>query len=173
MQDEQPTLSIESKVEWLQKTIIRTDGYLNAANTKSTIMLTFSMALGTAICVNSLYILQMGHMYKVAVILSVLLLLKSSIHSLLAIKPYLKPSAKANIFSFVDITDKYKTPEEYENKINSVTKEEMINEMSSLNYTLSKGLMGKYKSQQKSVDSIVLSLAIIFITLAFAAFTGV
>lgn len=172
MQDEQPTLSLDSKIEWLQKTITRTDGYLNAANTKSTIMLTFSMALGTAICVNSPHIMQMGHMYKVAIIISVLLLLKSSVHSLKAINPYLKPSEKTNIFSFVDITDRYKTPEEYENKINSVTKKEIINEMTALNHTLSKGLITKYKSQQKSVDAIIFALVTITITLLFSILTG-
>lgn len=60
MTEEQSTLSIDSKIEWLQKTISRTDSYLNSANTKSTIMLTFSIALGTAICINSIHILKLG-----------------------------------------------------------------------------------------------------------------
>ncbi len=172
MTEEQSTLSIDSKIEWLQKNISRTDSYLNSANTKSTIMLTFSIALGTAICINSIHILKLGFIYQFAISISVLLLLKSSIHSLLAIRPFLTPSDKANIFSFVDITNTYRTSEEYERKINTVNKNEIIREMSSLNYALSKGLMKKYESQQKSVDSIIMSLVIMALTLLFSFNTG-
>ncbi|WP_411289439.1 Pycsar system effector family protein [Proteus mirabilis] len=111
-------------------------------------------------------------LYQFAISISVLLLLKSSIHSLLAIRPFLTPSDKANIFSFVDITNTYRTSEEYERKINTVNKNEIIREMSSLNYALSKGLMKKYESQQKSVDSIIMSLVIMSLTLLFSFNTG-
>lgn len=173
MQEDEKTLSTDSKIEWLQKNITRTDGYLNSANTKSTIMLTFSMALSTAICVNSTEIIQLGFANYIAISSSIALLLISSIYSLLAIRPFLTPSEKSNILSFVDITNTYKSSNEYENRINTATKGEIICEMSSLNYALSKGLMKKYKFQQYSVDSIILSLIIMAITLFFHLNKGV
>ena len=160
-------LSTDSKIDWLQKSITRTDSYLNSANTKSTIMLTFSMALSTAICVNSTDIIKCGFAYQLTIATSIFLLLISSIYSLLAIRPFLTPSEKTNLLSFVDIADKYNSANEYENRINTATDSEMICEMSSLNYNLSKGLIKKYKLQKKSVDLIILSLITMAITLFF------
>ena len=170
MSEEQPIpyIDLDKKIDLLHNAITRTDSYLNSANTKSTIMLTFSMALGTAICINSISILRLGPGYHVAIAIAIMLLLNSSIHSLLSIRPFLTPSEKSNMLSFVDITSVYKTPNEYENKINTINKSDMICEMSSLNYALSKGLMKKYKSQKYAVDSIISSLILMAITLLFA-----
>ncbi|EDJ8881117.1 hypothetical protein OWZ45_000949 [Salmonella enterica] len=65
MCDELKEKELLARIDFLQKIITRTDGFLNYANTKSTIILTFITAITAAICTNTgsalKYIDDKGH----------------------------------------------------------------------------------------------------------------
>lgn len=150
----------KERLEFVIKSVTRTDSYLNYANTKSTILLTLSSAtLGTAAVnltkllpteVEKLATIQSMFFYLFSIIFFVLIAL-SIYESIQAINPYLRKSDQENIFSFVDITEYNNSHNEYFNKIASKDEAIMFKELSSLNYNLAKGLLLKYKRQKKSI----------------------
>lgn len=150
----------KERLEFVIKSVTRTDSYLNYANTKSTILLTLSSAtLGTAAVnltkllpttVEKLATIQSLFFYLFSIIFFVLIAL-SIYESIQAINPYLRKSDQENIFSFVDITEYNNSHDEYLNKIASKDESIMFKELSSLNYNLAKGLLLKYKRQKKSI----------------------
>lgn len=146
----------KDKVEFLIKSIIRTDGYLNYANTKSTILLTLSSATLATLAVNVEKLIPkdmpaISNILFISIItISFLFILISMYFSIQSINPYLKASDKENIISFVDITT-YNNTVEYVNKIHSKTNSDLCDELASLNFNLSIGLINKYKKQKKSI----------------------
>lgn len=152
------------KIELMIKIIVRTDGYINSANTKSTILLSLSSALLAAILLNYDKFLNklanVGDKYVLSVIAlaSLILILMAIFYSLKGVIPFLEPSAKRNIFSFVDSLHYYNDVSDYINAINNKKSDEMIGSLASLNFNLSKALVEKYKYHKKAVECITLTL---------------
>lgn len=152
------------KIELMIKIILRTDGYINSANTKSTILLSLSSALLAAILLNYDKFLNKltnaGDKYVLSVIAlaSIVLILMAIFHCLKGVIPFLNHSNKKNIFSFVDTLYYYKNVSEYINAINEKKPAEMVSSLASLNFNLSKALIDKYENQKKSIECIILSL---------------
>ncbi|MCX2201526.1 hypothetical protein LDO48_16655 [Pantoea agglomerans] len=149
----------KDKIELIIKSLTRTDSYLNYANTKSTILLTLSSAILTIVGVNLSKVLPCGierysnfswFLFILFLILGVLLNIFSIIKSLGSMAPFIKKSSRENIFSFVDITHYYKNGDDYFNKIANENYLDLGRQLSVLNYTLSEGLIKKYKGQKRS-----------------------
>ncbi|HCM5206670.1 TPA: hypothetical protein N3X36_005294 [Klebsiella pneumoniae] len=154
----------KDQVEFVVKSVIRTDGYLNYANTKSTILLTLSSATLATLAVNAGKLVpdKMNDISNILFIslisISFLLILVSMYFSIQSINPYLKASEIENTMSFVDITAYNKNAKEYSQKIASKTNEELCIELASLNFNLSNGLIGKYQKQKKSIKYFMASI---------------
>lgn len=154
----------KDQVEFVVKSVIRTDGYLNYANTKSTILLTLSSATLATLAVNAGKLVpdKMNDISNILFIslisISFLLILVSMYFSIQSINPYLKASEIENTMSFVDITAYNKNAKEYLQKIASKTNEELCIELASLNFNLSNGLIGKYQKQKKSIKYFMASI---------------
>lgn len=154
----------KDQVEFVVKSVIRTDGYLNYANTKSTILLTLSSATLATLAVNAGKLVpdKMNDISNILFIslisISFLLILVSMYFSIQSINPYLKASEIENTMSFVDITTYNKNAKEYSQKITSKTNEELCIELASLNFNLSNGLIGKYQKQKKSIKYFMASI---------------
>ncbi|MDG0667155.1 hypothetical protein [Klebsiella pneumoniae] len=155
--------AIDKKIELMIKVIIRTDSYLNSANTKSTILLSLSSALLVALSVNFKNITGMvivdsdkAVLAVLAVLISLMifLLITSIVFSLRGITPYIKPSTVSNTFSFVDISINFHELHLYKERFNSVSKLEYLNELISLNHNLSKALVAKYNKQITAITCI-------------------
>ena len=150
----------KERVDIIIKSITRTDSYLNYANTKSTIILTLSSASLATISVNitkalpqdlnSLPAISLALFYIFS-FLGFIFFILSMYNSLQSINPFLKPSDKENIFSFVDILHYNNTASNYSSKMKNVENDKIIHELSELNYNLSFGLIGKYKKQKTSI----------------------
>lgn len=145
--------TISKKIELMIKIIIRTDSYLNSANTKSTILLSLASALIAALVINSDKILSFTHnsvdqgFLAVLLVLIVFLLIASLLFSLKGITPFIKKSEIANTFSFVDVASGYECLDDYEKKFTTVTSKDFLNQLVALNYNLSKALVAKYENQ--------------------------
>lgn len=152
--------AIDKKIELMIKVIIRTDSYLNSANTKSTILLSLSSALLVALSVNFKNITGMvivdsdKAVLAVLISLMIFLLITSIVFSLRGITPYIKPSTVSNTFSFVDISINFHELHLYKERFNSVSKLEYLNELISLNHNLSKALVAKYNKQITAITCI-------------------
>lgn len=152
------------KIELMIKIILRTDGYLNSANTKSTVLLSLSSALLAVVLINYDKFLNrlvsVGDKYVLSVLglASLILLLMAIFYSLKGVIPFLKPSSKKNIFSFVDSLHYYENVSEYMASIRVENSSKMISSLASLNFTLSKALIEKYEYHKKSVECIITAL---------------
>ncbi|WP_343552656.1 hypothetical protein [Pantoea sp.] len=152
------------KIELMVKIILRTDAYLNSANTKSTILLSLSSALLAAILLNYDKFLNrlsnVGDKYVLSVfaLASLILLLMAIFYSLKGVVPFLEPSTKKNIFSFVDSIHYHKDVEGYISCLREKNSSEMISSLASLNFTLSKALIDKYSQHKNSVECITIAL---------------
>ncbi|MEI7086302.1 hypothetical protein WCU61_09510 [Pectobacterium versatile] len=169
--------NLNKKIELMIKIIIRTDSYLNSANTKSTILLSLASALIVAICINFDKIVLFVNVDTDRKILSfllsliLLLLILSVIYSLKGITPFIKPSEKTNTFSFIDIAINYKELADYKKNFTTVSDLEFLNQLVALNHNLSKALISKYKKQITAITFIeaaayVLCFSIYMITLS-------
>ncbi|MEI7163672.1 hypothetical protein [Pectobacterium versatile] len=165
----------KDKIELILKSLTRTDSYLNYANTKSTILLTLASAILTIIGVNLSKVLPSNlhelsglslFFFMFFLIIGVLLNVASIIKSLGSMAPFITESEKENIFSFVDIVHYYKDGIDYFNKLYETKYLDLGKQLSILNYTLSDGLIIKYKGQKKSIMYLKLSLLSFFTSIS-------
>ncbi|HAV1971905.1 TPA: hypothetical protein JG946_002236 [Enterobacter hormaechei subsp. steigerwaltii] len=152
--------SLSKKIEMMIKVIIRTDSYLNSANTKSTILLSLASALIVALSVNYTKILELVKIEDDKTFLSALfviilfLLISSVLYSLRGITPYINPSERSNTFSFVDIAKGYEDLEEYKKHFRKDNDLDFLNQLIALNHNLSKALVSKYEKQITAITFI-------------------
>ncbi len=152
------------QIEVLLKILIRTDGYLNSANTKSTILLSLSSALFATILLNYDKFLQrldeINDKYILSLfgLISLILLLLAIFYSLKGMIPYLEPSSQKNIYSFVDLRHYFKSASEYSVGLKEKNNHERIESLVSLNYNLSGALLEKYNYHKRSIECITVSL---------------
>ena len=145
--------NITKKIELMIKVITRTDTYLNSANTKSTILLSLASALIVALIVNFKYVTALVNegsdrsFVSFLLLLVIILLIASIVFSLRGISPYLMPSVQKNTFSFVDIIKGYESLAHYKKSFTTTSERDFLNQLISLNYNLSKALIGKYERQ--------------------------
>lgn len=165
----------KDKIELIIKSLTRTDSYLNYANTKSTILLTLASAILTIVGVNLSKILpceiqELSHFsmffFSLFLVSGLLLDIFSIVNSLSAMAPFIKESDRENIFSFVDITHYNKDGDEYFDKIENESYLDLGRQLSVLNYTLSDGLIKKYRGQKRSVLYLKLSLVSFFLSIS-------
>lgn len=163
----------------LYKMIIRTDSYLNYANTKSTIIITFITAVIAAIGTHSVsaihYLFECRHpdliiIFKILIAIGVTLLLIAFYHAGKSVLPYTRPSVRKNFFSFIDTTHHYSSEDEYLKEINLVEKDEVLKSMASLQYNLSKGLVSKYEMHRKAIFFILMSFVPLILGLLIVLF---
>lgn len=152
--------SLSKKIELMIKVIVRTDSYLNSANTKSTILLSLASALIVALSINYTKILELVNVESDKFILSTLfviilfLLIASVIYSLNGITPYIQQSARSNTFSFVDIAVSYENLEDYNKHFRTDSDLDFLNQLIALNHNLSKALVSKYEKQIAAITFI-------------------
>ncbi|EAW3101955.1 hypothetical protein DAX92_07590 [Salmonella enterica subsp. enterica] len=172
MCDELKEKELLARIDFLQKIITRTDGFLNYANTKSTIILTFITAITAAICTNTgsalKYIDDKGHadiavVFKSLVFLSIVFLLFAFYFVVKTIIPYVKKSPKRNFYSFIDTVEYYSSEGEYCSDFSNVSKSDIFDSLISLQYNLSKGLVEKYKNHKRSIICIISACFILFL----------
>ncbi|MCS2172359.1 hypothetical protein MUU46_18905 [Scandinavium sp. TWS1a] len=168
---------LNKKIELMIKIINRTDSYLNSANTKSTILLSLASALIVALSVNYTKIIELVKIETDRFFLSflftliLLLLIASVLYSLKGITPFIKPSARSNTFSFVDIAVNYENLEDYRRHFGKDSELDFLNQLIALNHNLSKALVSKYRRQITAITFIeaaayVLCLSIYMIVLS-------
>lgn len=159
--------NLNKKIELMIKVIIRTDSYLNSANTKSTILLSLASALIVALSINYTKILELVEVEGDKVFLSALfiavlfLLIASVLYSLDGITPYIKPSAKSNTFSFVDIAISYENLDDYKKHFRTDSDLDFLNQLITLNHNLSKALISKYERQVTAITFIKAAVYVI------------
>lgn len=153
--------------ELLHKMITRTDSYLNYANTKSTIIITFITAMIAAIGAHTgdaLHYLNDKHfpalviLFKVLIVIAVVLLLAGFYHAGKSVMPYTRPSVKKNFFSFIDTIHHYSSEDVYTQDVKSMKKDDVASSLISLQYNLSVGLVKKYEMHRKAIHFILYSL---------------
>lgn len=165
--------------ELLHKMIARTDSYLNYANTKSTIIITFITAMIAAIGTHTgeaLHYLNEKHfpalviLFKVLIVIAVVLLLVGFCYAGKSVMPYTRPSVQKNFFSFIDTIHHYASEDAYSQDVKSMRKEEVTNSLISLQYNLSAGLVKKYEMHRKAICFILCSLAPLCISILMLLF---
>lgn len=174
-----PDENIVDNNDLLHKMITRTDSYLNYANTKSTIIITFITALiafvgahaGNAIhYLNERNYPELIIIFKILLLINAVMLIIGFYHAGKSVMPYTRPSAKNNIFSFIDIIHHYPDEITYTQNIMSMDKEKVAESMISLQYNLSAGLVKKYEMHRKAIYFVLLSLVPLFICLLILLF---
>lgn len=150
----------------VQKMITRTDGFHNYANTKSTIIITFITAILAGIGTNTgsavAYLElkgchQLAILFKILMLISVCLLLSGYFFVGKTVIPYIKTSSKRNFYSFIDTVKQFNTETEFEEEIKKMSVNEITSSMISLQYTLSQGLVEKYRLHRLSIILILLA----------------
>lgn len=165
--------------DFLHKMITRTDSYLNYANTKSTIIITFITAVIAAIGTHTgnaiHYLTERNYpalivILKILIFFGVLLLLAAFYHAGRAVMPYTRPSARKNLFSFIDTIHHCPSEDAYSNEIISMEKDDVIKSMISLQYNLSAGLVAKYKMHRRAIFFILASFVPLIVALLILLF---
>ncbi|HEJ9060177.1 TPA: hypothetical protein SML50_004514 [Serratia fonticola] len=163
----------------LHKMITRTDSYLNYANTKSTIIITFITAVIAAIGTHTgnaiRYLSEQNYpaliiIFKILIIIGVTLLLTAFYHAGKSVLPYTRPSARKNFFSFIDTIHHYPTEDAYLQDIISMEKDDVTKSMISLQYNLSSGLVAKYEMHRRAIFFILISFVPIIVGLLILLF---
>ncbi|MDY0820732.1 hypothetical protein CHI95_09545 [Providencia rettgeri] len=169
---DQNKFTSKEQIDLLQKMIVRTDGFHNYANTKSTIILTFIAAIIAAICTNinkALTYLESSDIdhviviFKILAFISIVLLCIALKIVLQTVIPFTEKSNTKNIYSFIDISAYYNSESNYINSFKSETEEEFINSLAALQYNLSTGLIKKYEKHKLAIEIMSYSLSLIFI----------
>jgi len=147
------------RLDLMSKIITRTDGFHNYANTKSTVILTFTTALAAVFASNlsKFYeVLEKSHLPHVKLVFTLLtcvefsFLLASLIFISKTLIPRTKKSETKNIYSFVDIYENFKI-EDYRSEVSIIGKDDLISSLCDLQYNLSESLNGKYKNHKNAV----------------------
>ncbi|APS98221.1 TPA: hypothetical protein R4067_004643 [Klebsiella pneumoniae] len=151
-------------IDLVQKMITRTDGFHNYANTKSTIIITFITAILAAIGTNAgsavAYLEVKGcHdlaiIFKSLMLVSVVLLLSGYFFVGKTVIPYIKTTSKRNFYSFIDTVKQFDSEKEFEEVIKTMPVNEITSTMISLQYTLSQGLVEKYRLHRLAIFLIL------------------
>lgn len=146
--------------ELVQKMITRTDGFHNYANTKSTIIITFITAILAAIGANVgnalVYIESknchdLAIIFKALILVSIVLLISGYFFVGRTVVPYIKTTSKRNFYSFIDTVKQYNSEKEFEEDIKKMPVSDITSTMVSLQYTLSQGLVEKYRLHRISI----------------------
>lgn len=160
------------RLDLMCKVITRTDGFHNYANTKSTVILTFTTAILALIIAN------VSHFYEflntstvphVKLVFSILLFAELLLlfFALLLISKTLIPntdkSKTKNIYSFVDIYTNFNA-EEYKAEVLSITRDDLIVSMCDLQYNLSDSLDKKYICHKRAVWCLKNTLILMLIS---------
>lgn len=152
----------------IQKMITRTDGFHNYANTKSTIIITFITAILAAIGTNTgsalSYLEARGcHdlviIFKMLMFVSIFLLVTAYVFVGRTVIPYTQTTSKRNFYSFIDTVKQFESEKEFEEEINKAPIKEITSSMISLQYTLSQGLVEKYRLHRIAIF-LILSAAV-------------
>jgi hypothetical protein len=165
------------RLDLMSKVITRTDGFHNYANTKSTVILTFTTA------VLAIFIANLSKFYEmlavsclphVKLVFTSLIIAEFALlfFALIFISKTLIPntdkSKTKNIYSFVDIYQNF-NEDEYRSEVANIDKEDLIVSMCDLQYNLSKSLHGKYANHKNAVwcltSALKLSLILFLILL--------
>ncbi|MFP1904581.1 hypothetical protein ACLEDZ_04085 [Lonsdalea quercina] len=148
----------------VQKMITRTDGFHNYANTKSTIIITFITAILAAIGTNAGSALSyldskgchdLAIVFKILTLVSVVLLLSGYFFVGQTVIPYIKTTSNKNFYSFIDTVKQFNSEKEFEQEIIKSPVNEITSTMISLQYTLSQGLVEKYRLHRLSIFLIL------------------
>ncbi|MCW2107094.1 UNVERIFIED_ORG: ABC-type nickel/cobalt efflux system permease component RcnA [Rahnella aquatilis] len=163
------------RLDLMSKVITRTDGFHNYANTKSTVILTFTTAVLAIFIANlsKFYemlggstIPQVKLVFTLLVIAEFLLLFFALIFISKTLIPNTEKSKTKNIYSFVDIYHNF-NEDEYRSEVSNIDTKDLIVSMCDLQYNLSKSLNGKYANHKKSVwcltSALKLSLVLFLI----------
>ena len=151
-------------IDLVQKMITRTDGFHNYANTKSTIIITFITAILAAIGTNAgsavAYLEikdchDLAIVFKALMLVSVVLLLSGYFVVGKTVIPYIKTTSKRNFYSFIDTVKQFNSENEFEEVIKKMPVNEIVSSMISLQYTLSQGLVEKYRLHRISIILIL------------------
>lgn len=170
-QMESTKLSQEQTIDFLIKSIVRTDSYLNYSNTKSTVILTLSAAFLTLLASNFKNLSDNFPepyaflLLKISVIVIFIFLITSIYLSITAITPFTGKSKGWNTFSFVDVYSNYDTTSYEIYCLREMEKTNIIKDLSRLHYNLSESILMKYQAQKKSMTCIKISLLISFLIL--------
>ncbi|MDE9430961.1 hypothetical protein [Xenorhabdus bovienii] len=165
-------LTNKERLDLLQKMIVRTDGFHNYANTKSTIILTFIAAIIAAICTNinkAISYLECSDIESIVIVfkciafISLTLLIWAMKIVIATVTPYIQKSKTKNIYSFIDINAYYNSELEFRDAISSEKESEIINSLALLQYNLSIGLIRKYEKHKLAIKSLSLSIFLIYI----------
>lgn len=167
------------RLDLMSKVITRTDGFHNYANTKSTVILTFTTAI------LAIFVANLSKAYDVLADSSVphvklvftlligvefLLLFSALIFISKTLIPNTDKSETKNIYSFVDIYHNFNI-EDYRSEVATIEKDDLISGMCDLQYNLSKSLSGKYKNHKSAVWCLTSALklsVILFLILILA-----
>lgn len=159
-------------LDLLQKTIVRTDGFHNYANTKSTIILTLISAIIATICANINKVINYLEcsdiesiviVFKCMVFINITLLITSLMIVITTVIPYVEKSKNKNIYSFIDIQKYYNSELDFISAIHNECELDVINSLASLQYNLSIGLMNKYKKHKIAIKILKYSIYLIYI----------
>ena len=142
-------------IDLVQKMITRTDGFHNYANTKSTIIITFITAILAAIGTNAgsaVAYLEVKGCHDLAIIFKSL---SGYFFVGKTVIPYIKTTSKRNFYSFIDTVKQFDSEKEFEEVIKTMPVNEITSTMISLQYTLSQGLVEKYRLHRLAIFLIL------------------
>ncbi|UUE09618.1 hypothetical protein NMX13_18560 [Dickeya zeae] len=163
-QKEKTKLNQEQVIDFLIKSIIRTDGYLNYSNTKSTVILTLSAAFLTLLasnfkCLSEIFSEPCAFIiFKASALVIFICLIVSIYLSITAITPSVGKSKGLNTFSFVDIYSNYDVTSYELACLREMEKINIIKDLSRLHYNLAELILMKYQTQKKSMNCIKIAI---------------
>lgn len=164
MNEQKEKLNQSEIIDFLIKSIIRTDGYLNYSNTKSTVILTLSAAFLTLLASNFRIISEKFPepyaflILKSSAIIIFICLITSIYLSITAITPSIGKSKGWNTFSFVDVYSNYDVTSYELTCLREMEKTNIIKDLSRLHYNLAESILMKYQAQRKSMNCIKIAI---------------
>lgn len=93
--------------------------------------------------------------FKSLMLVSVVLLLSGYFFVGKTVIPYIKTTSKRNFYSFIDTVKQFDSEKEFEEVIKTMPVNEITSTMISLQYTLSQGLVEKYRLHRLAIFLIL------------------
>jgi hypothetical protein len=151
----------EDKIKFLWDVIKRYDGYINSANTKASLILSFCTAILVGLILKTKEIIAnfeniySKHILYILIIYILIFNIKSIYHSLKAIFPQTNSyTAESSVIFYGDVSKIEKAANGYYQKIQDLTDEQVIKDLSHQIYELSQITSDKFEEIKKSVNTI-------------------
>ncbi len=170
-------METKEKIKFLWDILKRYDSYIGVANTKASLILSFCIAILSGLLLKSNEIISqveienLKKVIPVLLIIIALMLIKTIYHALKTVFPNTTSyTAGLSVIFFGDVANIETCASGYHKKVNQLTEEDAIQDLSFQIYELALITSNKFSELKKSIQSAILLIPLFFLLILVVIF---